>query len=152
MIQASSMDLPMGETLQTVWGKQPIINENFGSVKMTTKQQPQHHILPQQQQPIMQQQPVMQQPVYTMPQQVEHFSQNNSNKYFGKENPDNVAVAVSGFLFVFLSWIAICVLMYKTCHIENGSNVVLGVGVFVYFCVGVSVLVSVIYKIASKSY
>jgi hypothetical protein len=162
MIQAVSMENNFGENLQNVWNtKTPpglnVINENFGSVRLDTKhqqhQQPvQHQQHQQHQQPvqfIQPQQPVQfiqpQQPVqFIQPKKIENFSQSNGD-FCLKDNPIDISLLVTFLLFIFFSWLSICVLIYK-----NNDNTSGKFSLVVYFFIGVSLLISVIIKLANK--
>ena len=128
MVYAVSMDNNFGENINNVWNKKPVINENFGSIQM--KRQPSMRQEPIQQQPI-QQQPIQQQPIQHLRQQplrqepIIHKS----------ENPENVAFMVTGMLFLFISWIAICCLIYS----KGGNDMYFLLAL--YFCSGIAMFI-----------
>ena len=150
MIQAVSMDSSFGENIQNVWRKHPVINENFGSVRIDAKQhrdsmQPfTQPVTEPVTKPVME--PVME-PVVNSKRVFDNYMENFDRgvSYFGKNNPENVSLLVTGCIFLFFSWLSICYLISKS----SDSYVMYG-GLFVYFCVSVSFIVSVIYKLVKK--
>jgi len=125
MIEATSMENSSGGTpIQQAW-QGPIYNENFGSIMIPQKQQ-EKMITP---------------PTIKYPPQVVNWVRPSpqTKQKENKISPPDLAAMITCVLFVISSWIAVVVLLSK-----SGDDNKTMLGITIYSCVGLSMIVSVI--------